>query len=170
MAMYAQRGDFFELSPEEVIRHEYRGNPFPEAVEFGRYIAQHSESDAKVAVLGSEPEIYFYAGRHSATGYIYTYGLMEEQRYASRMQQEMMEEIEKAKPEFLVKVMVPGSWLRKPNSDTSILLWEDKYIGEEYRIVGIADMGTETTYRWDEEAEGYRARSKYSMYLYKRRI
>jgi hypothetical protein len=26
------------------------------------------------AILGSEPETYFYAHRHSATGYIYTYG------------------------------------------------------------------------------------------------
>lgn len=168
--VYAQRAIFFELSPEKVVRLEYGGNPFPEAVEIGKYIREHSEADARVAVLGSEPEIYFYANRHSATGYIYTYGLMEEQRYASRMQQEMISEIEKAKPEYLVKVVIPASWLRKPNSDTAILFWAEKYINEGYRIVGIADVGTATTYHWDEDAEGYRPISKYSAYVYKRKI
>jgi hypothetical protein len=170
MALYAQRADFFELSPVAVIRHQYPGNPFPEAVQIGTYIREHAEPDAKIAVLGSEPEIYFYAERESATGYIYTYGLMEEQRYASQMQQEMMGEIERAKPEYLVKVTIPGSWLRKTNSDTTILLWADKYISESYRVVGVADVGISTTYHWDDAAESYTPRSRYSVYVYKRKI
>ena len=153
-----------------MVRQEYGGNQFPEAIEFGKYIREHSEASARVAVLGSEPEIYFYAARHSATGYIYTYGLMEEQRYASRMQREMMDEIEGAKPEYLVKIMVPASWLRKEKSDTTILLWAEKYIREQYRAVGVAEIRWTTTYHWDKEAEGYSAQSKYSVYLYKRKI
>jgi 4-amino-4-deoxy-L-arabinose transferase-like glycosyltransferase len=169
-SLYAQRAIFFQLQPDVVSRVVYGGSPFPEAVEFGKYIQEHSDANAKVAVLGSEPEIYFYSQRHSATGYIYTYGLMEEQKYASRMQQEMIGEIEKERPEFLVKVMIPGSWLRKTNSDTTILYWADKYIGEEYRIVGVVEIGAATNYRWDQDAVGYVPRSKYSVYLYKRRV
>jgi len=169
-ALYAQRAILFELSPEKIVRSEYGGNPFPEAIAFGKYIKEHSDADARVAVLGSEPEIYFYAQRHSATGYIYTYGLMEEQKFASRMQQEMIGEIEKAKPEYVVKVMVPASWLRKTNSDTAILYWAEKYIRDDYRLVGVADIGMTTTYHWDDAAEGYRPLSKYSVYLYKRKI
>ena len=169
-AVYAQRAIFFEMTPEKVVRHEYGGNPFPEAIEFGKYIREHSEPDARIAVLGSEPEIYFYAQRHSATGYIYTYGLMEEQKFASQMQREMTDEIEGAKPEYLVKVMVPASWLRKANSDPAILYWAEKYIADSYRVVGVADIALETTYRWDDAAEGYRPLSKYSVFLYKRKI
>ncbi len=169
-ALYAQRATFFEMSPEKIVRSEYGGNPFPEAIAFGKYIKEHSDADARVAVLGSEPEIYFYAQRHSATGYIYTYGLMEEQKFASRMQQEMIGEIEKAEPEYVVKVMVPASWLRKTNSDTAILYWAEKYIRDDYRLVGVADIGVTTTYHWDDAAEGYRPLSKYSVYLYKRKI
>ncbi len=170
LSLFAQRAIFFELSPDVVLRVVYGGNPFPEAVEFGKYIQEHSDANAKVAVLGSEPEIYFYSQRHSATGYIYTYGLMEEQKYASHMQQEMIGEIVKERPEYLVKVMIPGSWLRKTNSDTTILYWAEKYIGEEYRIVGIVDIGAATNYRWDQDAVAYVPRSKYSVYLYKRKI
>jgi hypothetical protein len=170
LALYAQRAEFFQLSAEQVVRHQYGGNPFPEAAEFGKYIREHSGADAKIAVLGSEPEICFYAQRRSATGYIYTYPLMEEQKYASRMQQEMMEEIEAAKPEYLVGVLVAQSWLRRPGSDTAILSWAQKYIAEHYRVVGVADIALTTTYRWDEQAEGYAPRSNYSMILYKRKI
>jgi len=169
-ALYAHRAIFFEMSPERIVRHEYGGNPFLEALEFGKYIREHSGPDARIAVLGSEPEIYFYAQRHSATGYIYTYGLMEEQTYASQMQREMMDEIEKTKPEYLVKVMVPASWLRKTNSDATILYWAEKYISDNYRLVGAADVATETAYYWDKAAQGYRPLSKYSVYLYKRKI
>jgi hypothetical protein len=95
---------------------------------------------------------------------------MEEQKYASRMQQEMMEEIEEAKPEYLVGVLVAQSWLRRPGSDTAILSWAQKYIAEQYRVVGVADIALTTTYRWDEQAEGYAPRSNYSMILYKRKI
>jgi Dolichyl-phosphate-mannose-protein mannosyltransferase len=169
-AIFAQRGIFFEMSAPGVIRHEYGGNPFPEAIEIGKYIREHSTPEARIAVLGSEPEIYFYAQRHSATGYIYTYGLMEEQKYATQMQQEMMGEIENARPEYLVKVMVAASWLRKPNSDLSILYWMDRYIGDHYRAVAVADIGLTTTYRWDTQAEGYRSPARYSVYVYKRKI
>jgi hypothetical protein len=170
LAFYAQRAEFFQLNAQQVVRHQYGGNPFPEAVEFGKYIREHSDADAKIAVLGSEPEICFYAQRRSATGYIYTYPLMEEQRYASRMQQEMMEEIEAAKPEYLVGVLVAQSWLRRPGSDTAILAWAQKYIADHYRVVGVADIALATTYRWDEQAAGYVPRSNYSMILYKRKI
>ena len=54
--------------------------------------------------LGSEPEIYFYADRKAATGYIYTYALMEPQRFASQMQAEMIKEVESAHPRYLVFV------------------------------------------------------------------
>jgi len=170
LAIYMQRGVFFEMSPAGVIRFEYGGNPFPEAIEFGKYIKAHSEPDAGIAVLGSEPEIYFYAERHSATGYIYMYPLMEDQKYAVKMQQEMIAEIESTRPEYVVKVIVPASWLRKANSDTGILEWGEKYLSDEYRVVGVAEIGYQTKDHWDEDAIGFTARSRYSMYLYKRKI
>jgi hypothetical protein len=34
------------------------------------YIKANSKKGDKIVVLGSEPQIYFYCGRHSATGHI----------------------------------------------------------------------------------------------------
>ena len=91
-------------SPNEVLRSTYGINPFSEAVEIGRWLNENTEEDEQIAVIGSEPQIYFYAKRRSATGYIYTYPLMEDQPKARDMQREMAAEIEAAAPRYLVYV------------------------------------------------------------------
>ena len=88
----------------------------------------------------TEPEIYFYADRHSATGYIYTYRLMEPQRFAGQMQREMMREIEAARPKYLVFVVVPTSWLRWRNSETEIFDWFDRYAAADFRLDGLVNI------------------------------
>src|SRR6267142_123163 len=100
--LWAERTYLFELTPTMVARRLYGGNPFPEALEVARYIRERSAPADRIAVLGSEPEIYFYSGRRAATGYLHTYPLMEAQPYAARMQREMVGQIERARPAFLV--------------------------------------------------------------------
>ena len=85
--------------------------------------------------MGSEPEIYFYADRHSATGYIYTYGLMESQKYASKMQDEMIAEIEHSQPEHVVYVSSPPSWLRQKTSGDRIFAWATQFLAARYDCV-----------------------------------
>jgi hypothetical protein len=118
----------------------YGANPFSEAVRVAQYLREHSDPTDPIAILGSEPEIYFYANRHSATGYIYTYGLMEPQRFAGQMQREMMREIEAARPKYVVIVAVAMSWLRSPNSETAIFDWIDRYTAEEFRLDGLVNI------------------------------
>src|SRR5208283_691169 len=67
--IYYQAQPFFQWSPVQVCRNLYRENPFVEAVAAAQLLRDHSAPDARVAVFGSEPEIYFYAHRRSATGY-----------------------------------------------------------------------------------------------------
>jgi hypothetical protein len=115
-------------------------------MKIGEYIREQSGPEDTIAVLGSEPEIYFYAGRRSATGYIYTYGLMEPQPYAHQMQQEMINEIEAAHPKFLVLVVIDKSWLVSRDSDLTIFKWADSYCDANYEEVGlinITDQGTQ---------------------------
>jgi hypothetical protein len=127
-------------SPSDAGRMIYGPNPFSEAVRVAEYIQEHTNPTDTIAILGSEPEIYFYAHRHSATGYIYTYGLMEPQRYAVQMQREMMREIEAARPKYLVFITVPKSWLRRPNSESEIFDWFDRYSAGEFQLDGLVNI------------------------------
>jgi hypothetical protein len=164
------RSFFFELTPAQASRDLYGANPFPESIEIAKYIETHSKNEDKILVLGSEPQIYFYSKRHSATGYIYTYPLMEDQQYALKMQKEMIGEIEKAQPEYIIFINIPTSWLIEPKSEKTIFNWAKEYT-KKFNLVGIIDILSkiQTVYRWDKETINYSPRSPYFIYVYKRK-
>ncbi len=128
---------FFQLTPRQVADNLYQLNPVDEAMVVGDYLRKNSAPDAKIAVIGSEPEIYFYAHRHSATGYIYTYALMEPQGAALDMQHEMIAEIETNRPEYLVGVTYGLSWLFHPHSNHLIVDWASHYETRFYDRIGV---------------------------------
>lgn len=136
----AARKFYFEASPLEASRTVYAANPFPESIRVAEYLRDHTDVGDTIAVLGSEPQIYFYSKRHSATGYIYTYELMEPQSYARQMQEEMIHQIESARPKYVIFVSVPTSWLRRPESESLILTWADDYIKTYYSVVGLVNI------------------------------
>ena len=104
---------FPKSTPDRFSRAVYGANPFPESVKIAEYLKNNTRPGDRVAVLGSEPQICFYAHRRSATEHIYMYGLMESQPLALHMQEEMIAQVEKSEPPFLVLVMVSTSWLRR---------------------------------------------------------
>jgi 4-amino-4-deoxy-L-arabinose transferase-like glycosyltransferase len=131
-----EHGSFwFELSPVEACRQSYRWQMFPEEADLGIDLRRNSSPQARIAVLGSEPQIYFYARRHSATGYIYTFALMEKHKYALQMQDEMIAEIEAAKPEYLIFIKLEESWALRTESERKILNWYERYSDANYNLV-----------------------------------
>jgi 4-amino-4-deoxy-L-arabinose transferase-like glycosyltransferase len=138
--LVGERQILFYLSPARVSTLLYWGNAFPECAKVADYIRAHSDPGETIAVLGSEPEIYFYSHRHSATGYIYMYGLMEPQKYAHQMQTAMIRELETARPRYLVSVSANQSWLRRPGSDPLIFAWANRYLGANYDAVALVKM------------------------------
>jgi hypothetical protein len=160
----------FTLTPFQVSRLMYGQNPFPEAVQVGAWIRNHTSPDARIVVIGSEPEIYFYSHRRSATGHMYTYGMMELQPFAVQMQKEMIHDIETRQPEYVIYVGHPGSWLAQPNSSHQIFDWWTDYGTTRYRYVGVADIISDdvTEYHLDNP-EGYTPKSPFNLIVFKRR-
>jgi hypothetical protein len=135
-----ERKFFFEASPADASRMIYPESPFAESIRIAEYLREHTTQSDTIAVLGSEPQIYFYSDRHSATGHIYTYGLMEPQEYASQMQQEMIRDIERAHPKFLISVVMPDSWLQRTESERLIFTWANEYTAQNYTVAGFVNM------------------------------
>ena len=138
-ALRGQRKYLFKMNPLHVHREMYKGDGFPEAMAVGEYIRDHSSSQDRLAVLGSEPEIYFYARRRSATGYIYMYPLMEKQKFALRMQSDMIHEIEETQPKIVVFVDTL-SWYWNPGWNASephmnIFVWVRAYLDAHYNLM-----------------------------------
>ncbi len=173
-SIYLERNAFLTFLPSDVSRAIYGKSPFPEAVQIASYIKNDTFPDDKIAVLGSEPEIFFYADRLSATGHIYMYGLMEDQPYAGRMQQQLIREIEATRPKYIVKVYVDTSWVDtvwKESSIQSIFDWEERYIRAYYDLVGYIDIinPKTTIYLWGKAAAGYSSQTKNFVTVYKRK-
>jgi hypothetical protein len=150
-AFAGQEKYLFEMKPDAFSRAVYGANPFPEAVEIGRYLREHTKPEDTVAVLGSEPEIYAYSQRRAATGYYITYPLTELTTFARGMQEEMIREIETSRPRYLVVVNVYTSWLFRPESETLILKWLEPYLQTHYRLAGSVDIApTGSVIHWGQ--------------------
>jgi hypothetical protein len=149
---------YFSMKPTDACRRIYMGNPFLECPQLAEVLKSQTAPDDTIAVLGSEPEVFFDAQRRSATGYIYTYGLMEEQPLAPRMQQEMIDEIEAKKPKYIVFANARFSWLVHPKAPTKIFEWAMRYLPVNYDIVGLLEPKTEmeTESFWGEQMRNYR--------------
>jgi 4-amino-4-deoxy-L-arabinose transferase-like glycosyltransferase len=168
--VYTQRGALAS-TPEALSRDMYGYNPFPEALVISEYIAGNTAPDDKIAVLGSEPEIYFYSKRRSATGFIYTYPLMERQRFANDMQKKMMEEIRRASPAHLVFVDIKFSWGANEDSSTAIFDWLRDFVAEGYTLVGMVDIkaAEDSKYSWGKNIENAPAPEPgYGIYIYRK--
>ncbi|MCC6793582.1 MAG: glycosyltransferase family 39 protein [Candidatus Hydrogenedentes bacterium] len=151
----ADRAYLFTRSPVEVSRALYGANPFPESIEIARYLHDNTTPEDRIAIIGSEPQLSFYSQRRSASGFAYIYPLMEEQRFASQMQQQMIEEIESRKPKYVVLVMVQSSWSASQNSDPTFFNWAQDYINKRCDRVGVVKIGfPESTFYWGDAQKG----------------
>jgi len=170
-SLFTSRDIFFNLGPEAISRALYQSNPFPEAMIVGRYLEAHCPPAGRVAVLGSEPELFFYSHRRSATGYVYVYPLMEPQPFAHVMQEQMVRQIAAANPDYVVFVGVPTSWLAGPESDPTVLEWFSRYRAERLQLAGLVetmpDYHIECTL--DIPASGLTPRTDRFLEIYKRK-
>ncbi len=170
-SLYLQRQVLFRIGPSEAVKEIYPHNPFAEAVSVAKYIQANTRKGDTVAILGSEPEIFFYSHRLSATGYIYMYPLLEPSYVAISMQTEMITEIEKSRPTMLVLVNVPASWIAYANigSMDGVLSWARKYIAANYVQDGVVEIGPETSYVWGEQARADEPATRLSILVFRRK-
>ncbi|MGA2078810.1 MAG: glycosyltransferase family 39 protein [Terriglobales bacterium] len=159
LAIHRNADFYFKLTPLQACRLLYADHPFLEAAPIAEYLRQHTSPTDTIMVFGSEPEIYFYAHRHSASGYIYTYSLMEDQPYWPVMQKQMMLEVEASRPAYVVFVSNPFSWNLRVGSPqvTALVPWMKQYLSNGFEETGVVEPGDpESHYFWGDEAREHR--------------
>ena len=153
-SIYQHRHFLFNMTPIQLSRTVYGINPFPETLQIAQFVRANTEEKDRIAVLGSEPQIYFYSDRRSASGYVHMYALMENHEYAIEMQKEMIKDIESTRPKFLILVNVDTSWRETQIFHTLLLDWIQDYQAKHYRLVGMAEIYRENTrYHWAQNAK-----------------
>jgi len=168
--VFSMGRDLAALTPDQFSRVVYGANPFPESIEVAEYIRKNTKPEDRIAVMGSEPQICFYAHRRPATEYIYMYGLMEPQPFALRMQEEMIAQVEKSEPPFLVFATATTSWHWRRGSEEKVFAWIDGYINNYYKAVVVADIYLDhTLWLVDKEAEYFTPESGSQLIVFKRK-
>ena len=169
--IYCQRDYFFHLTPLQAAKQVYGLNPFPEAQQVSDYIAKNTPKDATIVVLGCEPEIYFYSHRHAATGHGCAYPLLEP-KYGINLQRQMEYEIQQARPDMIVLINDPASWVAFPNvaSPDEIMGWTNEYMRKYYVLDGIAEMDEYgTNYYWGNRARNHPVMGQRNILILKRK-
>ena len=153
----AEYRKYFRLDPVTLMRKVQAKQPFPEAVAIGSYIKEHAAEQDTIALFGSEPEICFYSARHCASSYLYVYPLMEKQKFARPMQDEMMQQIRDARPRFLVYVNDIQSWGSKAQLDENRnfveMAWA--YSQHDYELVDQVPVADDPEHLWGDRASLY---------------
>jgi hypothetical protein len=170
--IYAFRDYYFALAPVDVVRLNYTDNYFSESIPISNFLAAHTTPSDRIAIVGSEPQIFFYARRRSASSHIYMYGMMEPQPYARKMQEEFISHVESILPKYMLFFRIGSSWLVKTNSDMHIFHWLKEYTEQHYRPVGIVDLVDlyDVRYKWGSETLGYTPFSENAIFIFERRV
>jgi hypothetical protein len=157
VALCGQYITYFRLDLISLNQNIFGQDPFPEAVAVGNYIKTHSSEQETIAIFGSEPEICFYSARHCASSYLYTYPLMEKQKYAEQMKTDMLQQVQAAQPRFLVYVDVARSWGTKAtlqeNRPFLDMTWA--YAHRNYELVDQVPIASNPGHLWGNQASLY---------------
>ena len=124
----------------QAARIIYSGNPFPESVEVGQYLREHTSPGDSIAVLGSETQIYFYARRPSASRFVNAYFLTSDHPKAGEMQIEMIHDLDRVKPKYIVYTNSRLSWTLHETSPRNIFTWFDS-VKKDYDVDGVVEIG-----------------------------
>jgi len=168
--VWRQRQEYFSLAPVDVFRATYGDNAFLPALRIADYIRENSPDEARIAVLGSEPEIYFYAHRHSATSYIYMYSLIVRHKYTARMREEMVRQLDTNRAEYVVYVDVLDSWGDHSGPQPAAFLAQlHAFLIRQYEMVGVVEIAARDRYLWSAEARDYQPSGAAAIYVFKRK-
>lgn len=159
---------YFRLNPLAVYEkeHDSQGRGCADGCSddwaVGDYIRTHSSPSDTVAVLGSEPAIYFYSHRRSTTGYIYMFPLTEQQPFAHSMQEQMLAEVERSRPEFLVYVDDGYSWQtdKVPPRDGMFLQRAQQFVRSGYDLEQQYVISSDSWHLWRDHSAVYIFRRK----------
>ena len=142
----------FRMSPEEVSATSFGSNPFREAVEVSRVLRERSDRNDRIAMLASEPEIYFYSHLRSASPFLYMTELLRDQEISRTLQREMIAAFEQARPRYLVISSRFDPFQRGPWRDTPLYEWARGAVRREFVRIGVVEIRRDgpSRYHWGE--------------------
>jgi hypothetical protein len=165
---------YFNHDDTQTLRAIYGLNPFPESMVIADKLNSLMKPEDKIAVFGTEIQMYVYTNRKSPSRFAGSGALLEfPVKQSNEWQKEFISDVEKANPRFLVFFSHPISWMAIPKTENLIFPWFDKFSAEKYKLIGFADMleTGNTNYVWEPNLDllNKPPTSKYKIYIFERK-
>ena len=113
----------YQFSLAQVTETVYHSNPFLFSSKIAKIISENTSKEDRIAIIGNEPQFLFYSHRRSATSFIYTYSIGEDQPLAEQFRFEMIQQIESSFPKLLVYSSIQPEWYKKPKGWEELDKW-----------------------------------------------
>lgn len=172
MHLNKQRDYYFNPNYDRILRTVYGANPFPEAARIADYINANSNPEDAIVSIGSEPQLYFYTKKNCPSRHAYFTSLVFGSKYHAQWQREFVADVEKAKPRYVVFFNHGISLMIQPTADRYILDWFNKYVTDNYNVIGCVDMidgYISANYAWKEQLAGFKPQGQNVIYIYERK-
>ncbi len=164
---------YFNKNNSLLLRQVYGLNPFPESKVIADKLNTLMNPEDKLAVFGTEIQMYFYTKKTSPSRFAGSGALLEfPVKKSEEWQNEFISDVEKADPKYLVFFSHPISWMANPNVKNLIFPWFDKFSAEKYNLIGFADMYDNTTnYVWGADIDLVNSppKSQYKVFVFERK-
>ena len=139
-------------SSAEAIQQIYPGNPFEVMPGLAREIAAVTEPSDTVFIFGSEPELFFYAERRSASRYIHLFPLYGPWATALDRQREVARGLQAAPPGVIL--LIPNALFNESGTEQHLVRWLREYIETDYRLHATIRLDGRTRGQIHRVAEG----------------
>ena len=124
---------FWRLDPDEAVRRIYPGAYFEAMPAIGAELAAQTAQGDRIFVFGSEPEIFFYARRVSASRYIFLDPAFGTSPDAAQRQAEVIAELEAAPPAAVLWIPT-GRMQPAPGRPQELTRSVTLLLGSAYRL------------------------------------
>jgi hypothetical protein len=161
---------YFQPDYFKILRSTYGINPFPEAMEIGKWLNTKLKNEDKITLIGSEPQLYVYTNKNSISRHAYFTAVVIDFPEHKIWQREFTSDIKTNKPRFIIYFNNPLSLLIQKNTDKYIFKWVADYIKQNYKVAGLVEMVSpnESRYIFGEKVNKYNTPNKNLIYIYER--
>jgi|SRR6056297_106024 len=169
--VYDQREVYIQPDVERWSRLSYGNNPFWEIRDIAAKLREYGRPDAKVAVMGSEPQLYVYLNQVPFTTHTFVTFLNKRHPRRGAMRSEFTSDVQRVQPKYIVFVNHPYSWSIAEGDHRDVHAWAYRYSKNNYKPIGLYEMdGTARDARiWSDKSAQLQPKASRFIQVYIRK-
>jgi len=95
---------------------------FEASEEIAAYVRERTHPDECFMIVGSEPQVFYFADRPSCTRMVFTFPITGEYSYAEALREEFMTDLRTRKPKYVVFTRLGSSLAEKSTDELAVFL------------------------------------------------